>query len=193
MQDGHAVYTDEEIAQSVQSGETERFGVLIERYEAKLTRYGRRFLSNRADITDLVQDIFIATYQNIQSFDPTQKFSSWIYRIAHNSFVNALKKNTRNPLTFFDFDTFLPHPVYENPDESERERQDVRDSLEKVLDQIPQKYKEVLILIYLEELSYKEVADILKVPIGTIGVRLRRGREVLREAYLTQQEPYGTN
>jgi RNA polymerase sigma-70 factor (ECF subfamily) len=184
---------DEEIAKKVQEGDKELFGVLIERYEAKLTRYGRKFLSRREDIKDIVQDAFISTYQNIQTFDPSQKFSSWIYRIAHNAFVNALKKNSKNPLTFFDFDTFLPHPSYDDPTESERERREIREMIDKTLDLLPQKYKEVLILSYLEEFSYKEVADIVKIPIGTVGVRLKRAKEALKELYIKNNESsYGT-
>ncbi len=174
---------DEEIADKVKQGDGNLFGVLIERYEAKLLRYGRKFLSDREDIKDIVQEVFISTYQNIQNFDTTQKFSSWIYRIAHNAFVNALKKNSRNPISFFDFDTFLPHAVYEDPAINEREQREMRKMIDASLDRIPQKYREVLILSFLEELSYKEVADILQVPIGTVGVRLKRAKEALREIY----------
>ncbi len=174
---------DEDIADKVKRGDSNLFGVLIERYEAKLLRYGRKFLSDREDIKDIVQDVFISTYQNIQSFDLSQKFSSWIYRIAHNAFVNALKKNSRNPISFFDFDTFLPHVVYEDPAVGEREQQEMRKMIDASLDRLPQKYREVLILSYLEEMSYKEVADILQVPVGTVGVRLKRAKEALKEIY----------
>jgi RNA polymerase sigma-70 factor (ECF subfamily) len=82
--------TDEQIAVRVQSGEQELFGALMERYEPKLSRYGRKFLASPDNIDDIVQDVFISAYQNIQSFDLTRRFSPWIYRIAHNAYVNAL-------------------------------------------------------------------------------------------------------
>ena len=82
--------TDEELALLVQKGDKEKFGLLMKRYDPKLSRYGRKFLSRKENIDDIVQDIFISTFQNIQGFDVSLKFSSWIYRIAHNAFVNAL-------------------------------------------------------------------------------------------------------
>src|SRR3954470_6961664 len=98
--------TDEQIALAVQSGRSEKFGELVERYEAKLLRYARKFLLDPEDAQDIVQDIFIKAYENLQSFDATRRFSPWIYRIAHNEFVNALKKReSRKTIFTIDFDT----------------------------------------------------------------------------------------
>jgi len=100
---------DEEIAKQVQLKNIELFGVLISRYEEKIKRYGRKFLSEKEDIEDIVQKIFIKAYRNIQSFDSKRKFSSWLYRIAHNEFVNELKKKKRDSLRFFDPDVIFPY------------------------------------------------------------------------------------
>ena len=184
--------TDEALARRLQAGDKEVFAFFIERYEKRLTRYGTKFLPRHEDIQDIVQDVFISAYQNIQSFDADQRFSPWLYRIAHNAFVNALKKRSRNPLVFLDFDTFLPHIAYDDPDETERGRKDMRVLIDKGLDGISPKYKEVLILHYLEDLGYQEIADVLRVPVSTIGVRLRRGKEALREAYDKVDKHHGT-
>jgi RNA polymerase sigma-70 factor, ECF subfamily len=175
--------TDESIATRVQAGEGELFGILMERYEPKLTRYGRRFLSNTDNITDIVQDVFISAYQNINSFDVSRRFSPWIYRIAHNAYVNALKKRSRTPITLFDFDALMAHTVYEDPDEEERDRVAIKQMIEKCLEDITPKYKEILVLRYFEELDYKEISDILEVPMGTVSVRLKRAREQLKKAW----------
>jgi RNA polymerase sigma-70 factor (ECF subfamily) len=175
--------TDEQLAISVQNGDREAFGALVERYEAKLLRYGKKFLSTHEDIQDMVQDIFISAYKNIKSFDPKQKFSPWIYRIAHNAFVNGLRSKIRNPLLLFDLDTLVSHPIYEDPAEKERELADMKKMIDIGLEKIPDKYREALILYYLEELSYQEIADVLHIPISTVGVRIRRGKEALRKAY----------
>ncbi len=90
MDTANSLLSDEQLAVLVQNGDKEKFGVLMERYQGKLFRYGKKFLSNEDNIEDVVQDVFIKTYQNIQSFDSTQRFSPWIYRIAHNTYVNAL-------------------------------------------------------------------------------------------------------
>ncbi len=103
--------TDEEIAKSVQGGDTAKFGTLVERYEAKMLRYARKFLFGYQDSEDMVQEVFLKAYTNIQGFDANRKFSSWLYRIAHNEFLNAIKKKGREPLPFFDPDTIFPHPV----------------------------------------------------------------------------------
>lgn len=175
--------TDEDIARRVQNGDREAFGFLVERFESKLLRYGTRFLAGDEDIQDIVQDVFISAYQNIQSFDSTQKFSSWIYRIAHNAFINTMKKNSRIPLPSIDFDTLISHLVYEDPKEIEREQEDMKKMINIGMDKLPAKYREVLTLYYLEEIPYKEIADILGVPVGTVGIRLKRAKKSLKEIY----------
>ncbi len=183
--------TDEELARAVQGGDKDAFGTLVERYEEKLLRYGRKFLPTPEDIEDIVQDVFMSTYQNIRSFDASQKFSSWVYRIAHNAFVNALKKHSRNPLVLVDFDTLVSHPVYEDPAGAEREQREMKAMVEKGLGELPDKYREVLLLYYLEEIPYKEIADILEVPVSTVGIRLKRGKEALKKIYDRMDITYG--
>ena len=182
---------DEEIAVRVQSGDTDAYGILIERYEKKLLRYGTKFLSRTEDMEDVVQDVFLSVYQNIQSFDPSQKFSSWIYRIAHNSFVNSLKKTGYLPRTFFDFDTLFAHTAYDDPSHEERERAELKQLVERGLAELNPKYREILTLFYFEELGYREIADVLAVPIGTVSVRVKRAKEALRAVYDKMNLPYG--
>ncbi len=185
--------SDEAIATLVQKGDQQVFGIIVERYEARLLRYGTRFLSRREDAQDIVQEVFIRVYQNIQSFDTSQRFSPWIYRIAHNAFVNALKKNSRSPFISVDFDTFVPHLAYDDPSPREREQQEMRVMIEKGLAELTPKYREILILYYLEEMSYQEIADIVQIPIGTVGVRVRRAKESLKNIYLRLDiKDYGT-
>lgn len=183
MNEAHPERTDEELVKLVQKGDKEQFAPLVQRYEKKLFRYGKKFLSSRENIQDMVQDVFIKTYQSINSFDTTQRFSPWIYRIAHNTFVNALKKNIRDPLHIFDFDTLVSHPVYEDTTKLEKDQKEMRIMIEKGLDKLSAGYKEIIILYYLEELSYQEIADVLRVPIGTVGVRLKRAKEALKKVY----------
>ncbi|MBV9159377.1 MAG: RNA polymerase sigma factor [Candidatus Kaiserbacteria bacterium] len=186
-----APLTDEEIARTVQEGDIEGFGELVERYEAKLLRYGRKFLPRTEDIEDIVQDAFVSAFQNIKSFDTSRRFSPWIYQIAHNAFVNALRKHSRNPLTMVDFDTFLSYHVEEAPTDMEREHKEMRELIEKGLDELSPKSREILVLFYLEDFSYTEIADILQVPVGTVGVRLKRAREQLRQVYEKMNMTYG--
>lgn len=173
------IRTDEELVLEIQKGAEEPFGVLMDRYNQKLVRYGRKFLSNPDNIDDLVQEIFIKVYQNIQSFDAARKFSPWIYRIAHNSFVNQIRKNENEPLFFFNFDTVIEHPLYTDPTLEEKENEEMRVLVNKGVESLSPAYREIVTLHYYEGLSYQEIADILHIPIGTVGVRLRRAREIL--------------
>ncbi|HWU24746.1 MAG TPA: sigma-70 family RNA polymerase sigma factor [Candidatus Paceibacterota bacterium] len=175
--------SDEELAALVQQGDVERFGMLMSRYEPKLMRYGSRFLAQKDDISEIVQDVFIKTYQDIQSFDASQRFSPWIYRIAHNSFVNELRRKSRSPIRLPDFDLLLSHSPATESTDTESERESLKRMVETGLESISPKYREVLVLYFMEELSYKEIADVLRVPVSTVGVRLTRAKAALKAAY----------
>ena len=177
--------SDESIALRVQNNNNEVFGLLMQRYQAKLTRYGRRFLARSEHIEDIVQDVFIKAYQNIQSFDTNRRFSPWIYRIAHNAFVNALREKHRDPLVFIDMDTFIAHPSYDTDPALEEERAEMQVLIDKGITSLSPQYREVIVLYYIENISYQEIADIIHVPLGTVGVRLMRAREALKK-YVTK-------
>ncbi|HOX29684.1 MAG TPA: RNA polymerase sigma factor [Candidatus Paceibacterota bacterium] len=172
--------TDEEVAARVQDGDIKSFDILIERYEKKLKRYAARFLF-KDDADDIVQEVFIKAYINIKSFDAQKKFSSWIYRIAHNEFINAIKKKKTEKILFFDFDLLFPHPAAKDSADSEAINNSLRVMLEKCLDKIGAKYREPLVLYYFENLNYAEISEILHIPPSTVGVRLARGKAILKK------------
>lgn len=173
--------SDETIAQKVQEGELEIFAVLIQRYQAKMLRYAKKFLFNQQDAEDLIQEVFLKTYVNIKSFDTHKKFSSWLYRIAHNEFVNALKKKGREPLPFFDADTLFPHPLAKEVTDKDIKDGELRKTINSLLDKLEPKYREPLILYYFEELTYKEISEILHIPISTVGIRLNRAKQAMQK------------
>lgn len=183
--------TDEACAALAQKGDRNAFGILVERYHQKLHRYGKRFLSEQEDVEDIVQDVFVSVYMNIQSFNLSRRFSPWIYRIAHNAFVDSLKKRSRSPFIAMDFDALLSHDLGDESVENEREKKEMRAMIDKGLDRLSPKYREALILYYLEELSYKEISDILRIPIGTAGARIKRAKEDLRNAYKKMNIQHG--
>ena len=142
----------------------------------------KRFLQYNNNLEDIVQDIFLKAYRNIQSFDTSRKFSSWLYRVAHNEFINEIRKNTRNPFSFLEPDVLA---LYPSPEATVKdyERKEILHMLEVSINSLEQKYREVLILYYDEEFSYKEIADILKIPMATVGVRLQRAKQRLKLLY----------
>jgi RNA polymerase sigma-70 factor (ECF subfamily) len=175
--------TDETLAVRLQHGEEKALSELMQRYEPKLMRYGQRFLGGQGEdvLRQAVQDIFIAGYQNIEGFDTHQRFSPWIYRIAHNAFVDILRQRTRQPIYGLDFDKIVSHPVHEDEYAKEKESEEIRVLVEKGLGVLPAAQREIIVLYYFEELSYREIADVLHVPVSTVGVRLARARANLKK------------
>jgi RNA polymerase sigma-70 factor (ECF subfamily) len=178
--------TDESLAQMVQGGSHQAFEILIERFGEKMTRYAKRFFSDKEDVEDLVQDVFLKVYVNINSYDAKQRFSPWIYRIAHNTFVNKIAWKSIRKLVSIDADEIFA-PTLVAPENVEREsiRREEREQMEVHLEKLDRKYKDPLLLFFYEELSYEEIADILKIPTNTVGIRILRGKEKLKKI-LTQ-------
>lgn len=180
-------HSDEELARHVQQGQTELFGELVKRYEDKILRYAQRFFQSAEDAKDRVQEVFIKTYVNINSFNTSMRFSPWLYRIAHNEFINYLKKHKRDPLLFFDFDVIVPHALSPINPVNELTEKEIKETLHEYLASLDYKYREPLILYYYEDMDYKMIADILKLPISTVGVRLQRARKLLKEKIALNQ------
>ena len=172
---------DEEIILLVKSGDKEAYEIIVDRYLDRMKRYARRFIYNRDDIDDLVQEVFLKAYMNIQRFDDKRKFSSWIYRIAHNEFVNAIKKKTYEKLFRVDFDTLFPHPAAKEDSSEFTDKRFTKEILDENLEKIDPKYREVLILYFFEDMDYKDITDVLSIPTSTVGVRISRGKAKLKE------------
>ena len=179
--------TDEELARLVQSGNLDAFAMLVDRYQGKIERYAKKFVYDKDDIQDVIQDIFTKVYINIQTFDIKRKFSPWIYRIAHNELVNLLGKKKRAALPLFNIDVFFPrHLLNENSSRQELERKSMKDVVSKCLNKLEEKYREPVILFYLEEMDYKEISDIMQIPVSTVGTRINRAKKMMKP-FLTNQ------
>ena len=174
---------DESIVSRVQHGDAEAFGVLIDRYDAKLKRYANKFLIYDDLRTDLVQDVFVKAYMNIQSFDTYKRFSPWIYRIAHNTFVNELSRRKSAPTRFFDADIFLPYLRAPETADQETYDKDLKEALDTSLSELPAKYREPLVLHFYEHMPYQDIGEVLQVPISTVGMRIMRAKQKLRKIY----------
>jgi RNA polymerase sigma-70 factor (ECF subfamily) len=173
--------SDTDIVKKVQNGDVEAFGELVIRYEKKIDRYLSKFLYVSEDAEDILQDVFLKVYSNIQSFDTTQPFSPWIYRIAHNEAINFLKKRKPASFSLFDVDVLFPHPIAKEETHTETEKELTKKMLDKSMDKLDIKYKEVLLLYFYEDMSYKEISQTLHIPVSSVGVRITRGKEKLEK------------
>jgi RNA polymerase sigma-70 factor (ECF subfamily) len=138
-------------------------------------------LRDSEDAHDVLQNTFIKSYEYIQSFDADKSFSAWIYRIAHNEAINFLKKKKAIPFSLFEIDTLLPMAIDAQDIETESERAQTKAQIDTVLTSLPPKQREILVLYFYEDFSYKEIADILHIPISLVGVRLKRAKESLQK------------
>lgn len=160
------------------------FAAIIERYENPLSRYIRRITNfSKEDIEDALQEIFIKVYKNLNAYDESLKFSSWIYRIAHNHIIDRFRKKTasdnkNSSLEESELLSFLSSTV---DIQKETEDKDCLERTKKAINDLPLKYKEVLVLRFLEGRSYDEIMDILRKPKGTVATLVSRGKEMLKQ------------
>lgn len=164
----------------------EAFALLIERYEAKLGRYLERLgVISREDREDILQNSFVKVYKNLNSFDPTLVFSSWMYRIAHNETMSFFRARRARPQVILneEGETLLQRIKDEDADSARQaERRLSREELARALATLPQAYCDVLTLRFFEERSYAEMSDILEMPVGTVSTLLYRAKRALRIA-----------
>ena len=175
--------SDEEIVKLALHN-TAFFAVLVRRYEDKLSRYIRRLgVSSKEDREDVLQNVFIKIYKNLNSFDKTLSFSSWAYRITHNEAVNFFRTKSRRPNTvdIEEMDDFLASVKSDDDITRDTNNSLNNDAILKILDSFDEKYRTVLVLRYLEDREYGEISDILKIPVSSVGVLLHRAKEKLRK------------
>jgi RNA polymerase sigma-70 factor (ECF subfamily) len=174
--------SDEEIV-TMTLREHSSFGFIIERYEAKLKRYISRLgVRSYDDQADVLQEIFIKAYKNLNSFDTSLSFSSWIYRIAHNEAISWYRKQNVRPeghLIADGEEVLALLKSKEDGVESAFDKEVNAEELGRAMGELDEKYREVLILRYFEHKEYEEISDILKIPTGSVGTLLSRGKKQL--------------
>ncbi len=165
--------TDEELVKKVLSGQKELFYHLITRYEAKLKRYIMTITNRQSEVEDILQNVFLKAYKNLPTFNDSLKFSSWVYRIAHNESVNLIGSSLIQRFVSLPewFDIGSSDNVEERMDDEQLKRK-----LKECIERLEVKYKEPLVLFYYEEKTYGEISDILRIPVRNVGVLIHRGR-----------------
>jgi len=154
------------------------FSCLYDRYELKLLRYVKRItLIEDEHAKDILQEAFIKIWRNLNGFDQSLKLSSWIYRIVHNETISYWRKKKsygRDKQIQLDDNLFEDIPVDFETNEDKEQKKILTNE---VLELLPLKYKTVLVLKFMEGLSYQEISDVLKIPEGTVATRINRAKK----------------
>jgi len=168
----------------------ENFLYLVNRYESKLLKFIYRISGlSFEDSQDLLQEVFIKVYQNLNDFDQSLKFSSWIYRITRNQVISNYRKYKSRPqMSLFDLDLESCEQLVSGFDISQDIDQGIlRKKISQVLAHLDSKYQEVMVLKYLEDKSYEEISDIIKKPVSTVGTLIRRGKIFFYQEFKKQK------
>lgn len=169
-------FSDEELVKTIRSNDQELYSLIIDRYQNKLLRYANNLIGNEHKAADAVQESFIKAFINLNSFDTKKKFSSWIYRIVHNETINHIKKYQKER----PFPEGLDFESAENIEDIFEQRETIA-KVENCLKKMPLLYSEPLALYHIEEKSYKEISDILRIPTGTVGTRINRAKILMKK------------
>lgn len=155
------------------------------RYRNKLFAYIYHLVGNKDETEDILQNVFLKVYRNIKSFDTKRKFSSWIYRIAHNEAVNYLKRKSRKKfMSLEDVVSLKDKKELRDEEESPADawiKKELQNEVNKALGGISAKYKEVLLLRYFLDKSYEEISGIIGKPVNTVGTLINRAKKKLFE------------
>jgi len=172
--------SDEELIERFQGGDVYAFEMIVNRYKDPLLNFVYHFLGDRIDAEDVVQETFLRVYRNKHLYRNIAKFSTWIYTIAGNLAKTELRRRKRRRLFsisqmgFDNKDFDVPDPLRTADVVVDGDMKEA--FIRKEIDALPVKFKEVVVLRDIDEFSYEEISDILKIPIGTVKSRVNRGR-----------------
>jgi RNA polymerase sigma-70 factor (ECF subfamily) len=185
---GLSAITDSDLVVRAINGREDGFEELVRRYQRPIAAYVYRMVGDYDSALDLTQEVFIKVYGSLARYRSEYKFSTWIYKIAHNAAVDHLRRySTREQALTSESDgtTYdLPIESGKPTPEQESERRERRTEIEAVVDQLPPAYRELVVLRHSHDLSYDEIADVTALPLGTVKNRLFRAREIMRQQFL---------
>lgn len=177
--------TDEDLIERFQNGDLYAFDLIVKRYKNQLMNFVYRFLGNAEEAEDLVQETFLRVYRNRKAYQKVAKFSTWIYTIAGNLAKTELRKRKRRK--FFSIsDLGYNEKDYDISDEAFNPEKDVdsrmkEEIIHREINDLSPKFREVILLRDVQQLSYEEISQIVDIPLGTVKSRVNRGRLKLQE------------
>jgi RNA polymerase sigma-70 factor (ECF subfamily) len=175
-------FSDSEIILKVLNGDSEKFAVLVERYERLVFSFLLTRLKNLEEVEDIVQDTFVKAFRHLKSFDRSKKFTAWLLTIARNILVDFLRKSSKTVAsTDLVTDVLLKKDKSEenNPQNLAVRRESFRRIIE-TIDSLPEDVKEPFMLRVVNDMSYKEISDTLELPLQTVKNKIFKARSLLR-------------
>ncbi len=173
---------DKDFVTRLKSGDKRAFEKLFTEYKNMIYTIVNRIVYNKNKVDDLVADIFVKVYQSIQRFDERSKLSTWMYRVAYNHCLDHIRKAKRDPLESYEP---LDSKFDLSSNSLDPEKTVLKGEREQVLyalvDSMPERYRMVLNFYYFEGISYKDISEIMGIPIGTVKTYLFRAKAYLRE------------
>jgi RNA polymerase sigma-70 factor (ECF subfamily) len=184
------MWTDAELVASALKGSQDAFHELVTRFERPVYSLIARMVQDPAMAEDLAQEAFVKAYRNLRSYDPSRKLSSWLFKIAHNTTIDHLRRNLPETVPLEappdreegrgGLAAVLADGSVENP-AAAAERRDMARFLERAIARLRPDYREAVVLFYVEGASYQEICETTGLPLGTVKTNLHRARKELAE------------
>ena len=184
------VQADAVLIDRAQRGDRDAIDQLVAKYQARAYQFAYRLSGNQDDAADLVAEAFVRVYTALPRFRKDSQFSTWLFRIVTNCFLDQKKKETRRPTdqledAWLDADAKSTIVAPDSPEEAS-ERTEREAVMAKAIEKLPDYQRAMIVMFHLENLSYEDIAKTLDMPVGTVKSRLNRARLALREIL----EPY---
>jgi len=177
---------DQALIRKTLRGDRRAFEELMRKYEKKIYSFVVRMVRNEDTAVDLTQDFFFKIFTVLDKYNFEYKFSTWAYRICYNLVIDHIRKHQAQ-VDSLDDDTVSTRDMLDSENVSREDgfkalaREETRDYVWRVVDQIPLKFRELILLRYIQDLKYEEIADITSLPVGTVKNRIFKAKEILKQ------------
>jgi RNA polymerase sigma-70 factor (ECF subfamily) len=179
---------DEEVVAAVLGGAQERFAELVERYQGRLVNYLFRLVRDLEEAHDLAQEVFVKVYYALDRFDPSYRFSTWLFRVAQNAAIDQIRRRRLKLVSInrpaedggeegheWELPSLAPGPY------GDVRNQERGTAIQTAIDALPWEYRELIVLRHFGELSYEDIAQLKAMPLGTVKNKLFRARQLLKD------------
>jgi RNA polymerase sigma-70 factor (ECF subfamily) len=180
----HSFEADQRIVDEIRAGNTRAFAVFVDRYKDRAFSLALGLIGERQEAEEIVQDAFVRAYKGLEGFRGDAAFGTWFYRILHNLCLTRISRRGKKEKMFVGLEE-MGEERFSGDQEEEGalellESEELNAQVAREVASLPEKYKTPILLFYIEEMTYDEIASTLDVPVGTVKTNLFRGRNMLR-------------